>query len=47
MVANRVSLFRLFPNNKMELKKFLRDHRTNFRDQRDMLALTNYIARFY
>jgi hypothetical protein len=47
LVATRNSLFRLFPNHRTELKEFLKENRINFRDRKDMMALTNYIARFY
>jgi hypothetical protein len=47
MVANKYSLFKLFPNHKPQLKSYLRHNRINFRKERDMVDLTNYIARFY
>jgi hypothetical protein len=47
MVATRFSLYKLFPEHKLALRSYLRENRINFRKERDMVALTNYIARFY
>ncbi|HZY82665.1 MAG TPA: hypothetical protein VFE50_24235 [Cyclobacteriaceae bacterium] len=47
VLANRISLFRLFPDHKPELKHYLRKNRINFKRERDMVNLTNYVARFY
>jgi hypothetical protein len=47
VLASRFSLFKLFPDHRTELRSYLRKNRVNFRRERDMLDLTNYVARFY